>query len=523
MSDVLLDTGSSPARGRGSRHVAAAWKLLQVGGIAAACVASVALYDQLKATPQASSRAAGLRKAAAAMPIGVNVGGWLCLEDWFYSSDSGRHVMSNTPKGQGSCLPPAVLQTEDSWPSEGILTERLIKNIGEQGTIEAFRAHRSSFIGNQDLRDMASLGIRKVRVPLTWAAFADALTPIDDDIYGKHNPDSETVLVPDPFYPDMKFATVPRDWLKEFLFRCSANGLQVLFDLHAFPGGSSDGTYNGVWPSRPAFWRQNATLNTKVSLQDAGLWVAQALVRWVEELPPTYRIAVAGVSLMNEPAHMAAFEHNDPSKDFANEMQVLNWLAASAEFFRSSSLPTQGMKLYVQIIETAFKDFDGTVGPWYNSTFTSDEQRSWAILDRHWYVAWSNGGCDGRTNAGGAFNCDDNLETIRAKLRGCINGFTKDFAAKYPGKKATSEFSIGTFEDARFACNDKSVGEVFLEEQLAAFAAADIEPFFWTWRMPHGKVFEPGWSLKHIAGLETQTAEVCKPAMTASSLKPPEL
>ena len=53
--------------------------------------------------------------------------------------------------------------------------------------------------------------------------------------------------VPDPFYTDqVAFATIPRDWLEEFLVRCSRHGIRVVLDLHAFPGGSSQGTYNGV-------------------------------------------------------------------------------------------------------------------------------------------------------------------------------------------------------------------------------------------------------------------------------------
>lgn len=29
-----------------------------------------------------------------------------------------------------------------------------------------------------------------------------------------------------------------------------SRGRQVVLDLHALPGGSQDGTYNGVWPNR---------------------------------------------------------------------------------------------------------------------------------------------------------------------------------------------------------------------------------------------------------------------------------
>lgn len=156
--------------------------------------------------------------------------------------------------------------------------------------MKAFSAHRHAFIGEEDLSAIASLGLQMVRLPLTWAAFADALMPLDQKIYGSHNPMTETTIVPetllckvlitpnyfvgfsntclepgcgcavvkrstdvpvfgvpDPFYKDQAaFATIPRDWLAEFLVRCAKHGLRVLIDLHAFPGGSSQGTYNGV-------------------------------------------------------------------------------------------------------------------------------------------------------------------------------------------------------------------------------------------------------------------------------------
>lgn len=51
---------------------------------------------------------------------------------------------------------------------------------------------------------------------------------------------------------------------------------------------------------------------------------------------------------MNEPAHTNAWSH------FAQEEDVLAWLATTAEDFRNSKLPKEGVKLYVNIIETAF-------------------------------------------------------------------------------------------------------------------------------------------------------------------------
>lgn len=447
-----------------------------------------------------------------ATPVGVNFGGWLCLEDWFFSGPAGRNVMSAHPEGQGACLPPLVAGLEQTWPSEGVLTKRLNDSLGAQAAADAFTAHRHSYIGESDLAGVAKLGIKKIRVPLNWAAFADALAPLDKDVYGSHDPETDTAIVPDPFYSDeAAFATVPRKWLADLLRRAAAHDLQILFDLHAFPGGSADGTYNGVWPSRPTFWNETVNqtlLGNNVSLPtpltDVGYWVVLGLVRWLEGLDESLLKAVAGVTLMNEPAHMASFEKNQ-GKRWANESDILQWLGNAAQLFRASQLPRHGVRLYVNVIETAFDDFDATVGPWWLETFSEEERKRWAVMDRHWYGAWAGGTCDGRVSQGGGYLCDQPIETVRSLLRSCIRPWAEGFAAKFgggDGLMSVTEFSVGTFQDARLACTDRDVLSVFLEEQVSAFQDSKIEGFFWTWRMPYGNVFQPGWSLKHLAGLE---------------------
>ena len=43
-----------------------------------------------------------------------------------------------------------------------------------------------------------------------------------------------------------------------------------ILDVHAFPGGSQQGTYNSVWPNRPVFW----TESSKVRGPTKGLFMA---------------------------------------------------------------------------------------------------------------------------------------------------------------------------------------------------------------------------------------------------------
>ena len=115
---------------------------------------------------------------------------------------------------------------------------------------------------------------------------------------------------------------------------------------------------------------------------------------------------LVGLTVMNEPAHLNSGEH------FASEDDVLRWLADAAQVFRISKLPQQGKKLYMQMIDTAFKNFTHTVVPWFHKTFTDTERSSWVVADQHWYVAWDSE-CDIRTDEGGAIACDAPLEIIR--------------------------------------------------------------------------------------------------------------
>jgi len=485
-----------PKRSGSSLLVPLALAALCTGLVACAAVSLLALFRPLPAAPKVTCAAAGASRGP--MPAGANFGGWLVLEDWFFSGQDGRYVTSADPQGQGACLPPLARGTLARWPSEGVLASRLNKTYGRRKAVDIISAHRHSYIGEHDLALLADLGIHQVRLPLTWAAFADALAPLSAEAYGSHNATTDTTLVPDPFHVgNVTMTTVPRGWLGQFLRRAGKHGLRVVFDMHSMPGGSSDGTYNGVWPHEPAFWTANAVLGGGAfPLRTVGLWVVAALIGWIESLDKEARTVVSGITVMNEPAHMAA------SLGFAEEREVLSWIEAAADLFRQSSLPKQGLKLYVNMIETGFMDFWGTVGPWWHNVFSKAEREKWAVFDVHWYTAWDGGRCDGRVLPGGGYLCDAPLAEARRLLRGCARGFTEVFASHIHGLKSCSEFSTGTFADAVLACNDRTLLQAFLEEQVSVFQSAEVESFFWTWRMPYGPSFQMGWSLKHLLGHE---------------------
>jgi len=440
-------------------------------------------------------------------PRGVNLGGWLCLEDWFFSGKDGYAVSTGDDDltGQGACLPPMLPQQEEHWPSEGKLVKRLVDTVGAEKASEIFMAHRRSYVAESDLVKMKEAGIQKIRVPITWSMFADALAPLNNETYGQHCPEHDAVVVPDPFYKDdIALVTVPRAWFKKFLRKVGAHGMQVLIDVHAFPGGSSQGTYNGIWPEDPKFWNdftQNSANGQEMPLTDVGQMVVGSLINWVENLPAEEFRAVAGLTLMNEPAHLSAYA------SWANEPQVLDWLAKASDQFRKSTLPASGVKMYLNVIGTAFRDFNAVVPPWFHATFSATEQREWAVADIHWYSAWSGEEASGRLVEGGAYFCDDPIGEIRPKLQKAIGEFADDFVQHFPGLRSCSEFSLGTYEQALGACTDSANQELFLNEQVTIMNKNGIEPFFWTWRMPYGSAFEPGWSLKHVLGKENTHLE----------------
>merc|ERR1739847_16884 len=116
--------------------------------------------------------------------------------------------------------------------------------------------------------------------------------------------------------------------------------------------------------------------------------------------------------------------------------------------FRSSYLPSRGVKLFVNLIQTAINNFDEVVPPWFEATFTESERNLWAVMDIHNYIAW--GACEGHLAnvTGGKFKCNDAMDKIREDLHECLEPFAKCFAAKYSGLKSCTEFSLSTASHA---------------------------------------------------------------------------
>lgn len=448
--------------------------------------------------------------------VGVNFGGWLVLEDWFFSkaedNDRTELVASRKTHGEGFVFPSScgdaslTFDGGSGWRSEGELTSNLLQAYQENQAADPlvlFARHRATYITKRDYEQLATLGVTKIRLPIPWQAFADALCDNASNVLSKYcndDPVNRPVVVPDPYYIDkISLVTVPRAILSSFVSDAHDKGLKVIFDIHTMPGGSSDGTYSSTWPNPPAFWQQNVT--DGVALQSLGLKVVEALVGWVASLG-ALREAVAGFTFMNEPAMQA---HGGAALGGASWLDdhndVLDWLAAAGRIFESARQKlSPHTRVYVNLHESAFRHglfhwpWESPVDPEVSWFMRQYADSPWAVLDIHHYHAWkaSPPECDGIS--------------LQAILDDHVKWVDSTFSVlDLKGRLAMSEYSASTFHEVALACRETRFLRAFVYGQAAACTASGVEPFFWTWRMPEGGIFQRGWSLKLIAGFENES------------------
>lgn len=217
---------------------------------------------------------------------GVNLGGFLHIEEWMFSNyrKGADRVAADPNNPQGTVFPPMFDKLPFFWASEGELISKLVDLYGTADTVLAVRSHRDTYVTERDIQKISSLGIKNVRLPLPWYIFMD------------ENPLEETIIV-DPVYPDRKFVSIPITILNKFIKLCSEYDVKVLLDLHSFPGGSSQGSYNGIFPHDPVFWTQD-------TLMSLGLSSVSNMYKWYVSLDPCLQKFILGFTPMNEPSHL---------------------------------------------------------------------------------------------------------------------------------------------------------------------------------------------------------------------------
>lgn len=156
---------------------------------------------------------------------GVNVGGWLLIEEWMFSNGLFDKVSELRDEPQGVIFPPSLPNGfGENWYSEGDLVFKLNNKFGSKKTVDILQQHRSSYITSKDFEEMAAAGIKQVRLPIGWWAFTNHTEP---------------TLISDPAHGDRMFVTITSEFLKCTLRDMKNAGLEALIDIHAFPGGSA--------------------------------------------------------------------------------------------------------------------------------------------------------------------------------------------------------------------------------------------------------------------------------------------
>eukprot|EP00536_Pseudo-nitzschia_multiseries_P006592 jgi/Psemu1/318933/estExt_fgenesh1_pm.C_1430003 len=417
------------------------------------------------------------------LPSGVNLGSWLALEDYFFA---GAHnsIEVATPGFRddaskiAACLPPLHVgsTTGPKWHSETDLFRNLMDPEVTRGgsvkhAIEVFAAHRTSFVDMEtDFQRMAALGITTVRVPMNWC-WTDS-DPRSTDLSSLTDEELlEEFACEDPFFTDggdlksetttgpILWPAIPKALIEDLLKSCAKAGIKASLDVHTHPGGTSIGTFSGVWPNWPRFWTHggDGVDSTHSERGGKGFGIGHRLIgdliAWMEDLSvrdPLAFSGLRGISPMNEPAHLSSNFEVDDSDNFlpplppdlaadfrgqlggdfpdGTHLRVLYWFQRTVDLFRNSKLPALGIELQANIIESIFPPFDpreeedGTlkieaIGKWWCASFPEDadaeaetgpvmtsaeERSSWAVLDVHHYHAWSticSGTVDGQDSA----------------------------------------------------------------------------------------------------------------------------
>ena len=458
----------------------------------AACVALGAMVAVLGARARGTatgdarareSAALGLtpveREAFTRVPdnAGVALNGWLHLEDWFFANGESTLVDSPLGSAQGRVLPPFFNSAEElgfSWSSEGELVAKLAKKYGNLKTVKIMNAYRSSWMTNADVEKIARVGYKTLRLPVNWAAFMGTEK-------------SPTRVVEDPKYSDRAQVTVDQMTLTNVLrILHKKTGARVVVDMHNMPGGSSEGTYNGVSPHPPAFWDD-------AKLQDVGVNAIHSMFKWYNHLTEDDKDFVDGFTLLNEPAHLM------PAKRDA----MLAWMEKAIFAYRQLVARPREMsgkrvpKLYVNLMETsglAVQEYGKLMRKW----FDREELRTWAVLDTHFYLAWGVNGC----KSGCAWSCSDSsqhiTEIVRSAMAGHIAKVKRTAEDIGVHQFSVGEWSLATHHDSAMGCDEDRVKHAVYRGQMRAFEVANMPNFFWGWKMQRAGKHQDFWSMEHF-------------------------
>ena len=485
---------------------------------------------------------------------GVSLDGWFHISaSLFAPSSSNTESSSNTNNNninnndkKAYVFPPALSKPDKNfgWRSEGDLGAKLVSQKGENVARAAFTAHRRTFITDSDLTSIKRSGLTHVRVPITWAMFAE------DEEFER----GEEIVVVDPMYRDRMFIQASREDLREMVKKIKKNDLRVVLALKGMPGGASNDEGDGAWPHEASFFREfskvlsaeedseenkressdssdsnqnrknrkllfggtssstkygegrNKKLIKAKTIAETGETATANFLNWLANLDDDLKSTVVGVSLIDAPT----------AKDPKQRAAALTWLERTSQMYREiivdplvktrevstsnknnnnsnkkekkeeASLPF----LHVTMSPTMGIDVD-EMAKWMRKTFTTDERSTWAALDVQHAFPRGVGACIGGPSRGCAFSCSDSVEQVARSIGDASDSFARELrsAASEHGVPhvAVSEWSLSAEEEGQCPNAGQFLDAAFAQ-QVRAHRASNVRGYFWRWKSVYDNI-----------------------------------
>ena len=450
--------------------------------------------------------------------IGVNLGGIYVLEDWFFSEKENTFLVDTHPQKRSAKaykIAPDVNKNLTFFGECDLVHQLKSKeNKTNKEIYNIFQQHRKNYLrnGNEDLKtqikkllnNIKKKGVYNVRLPITWCLRYPNKSYTIEGTYGKTTIRPQSTIVRDPYFikKEMRWVVIPIEDIKIFLETAADLEMEVLLDIHTFPGGSSVGSYSGTWPEAPRFWNDISMAKRNMNT------ILSELFKWLEkEEQSKARKGLHGISPMNEPAHLSGikdFYHQYPHRWENNKelriQEIGTVLEEAIRLFKTTDFIENDKKLVINIIETSSIDFNENMWTvwqnWWGRASSKEDRQNWAVLDVHHYEAWT-----------GLYekNQENTLTEIKKKnwtkiYHDIRNQLVEDDELFY-----CSEFSASLnhnskeshanplYQDSILA---KKINKNFYQAQVEAFTNNNIHAYFWTWDIPYNKNFQAEWSLK---------------------------
>jgi hypothetical protein len=448
---------------------------------------------------------------------GVSLDGWFHVSASIFKPSTSNGEDSNNNKA-AYVFPPALSKPDKNfaWTSEGDLGAKLVSQKGESVARAAFTAHRRTFITDSDLTAIKRSGLTHVRVPITWAMFAE------DEEFER----GEELIIVDPMYKDRMFIQASGEDLTDMVKKVKKNDLKVVLALKGMPGGASNDEGDGAWPHEASFFREfskltnfdnqdsnereqqqqtesssvggtkkevksssnsnsnnrkllfggasgassstsndnnSAANNKKIErakkVAEMGETATGNFLKWLAGLDEGLKSTIVGISLIDAPT----------AKDPKQRAAALIWLEKTSQMFREIIVePIVSMRmesgnknnkhetslpfLHITMSQTMGIDID-EMAKWMRKTFTTDERSTWAALDVQHAFPRGVGACVGGSSRGCAFDCNDSVDQVARSIGDASDSFAKEL------RSAASEHGVPHVAVSEWSLNADEEGQ----------------------------------------------------------------